>query len=80
MKNSVSIRIGAVADTVSFKGGKYDGGHFDRAKMKAGLSGKERAEIDTNFADAICDHVGIKERRRDRRANKYKDKDRRRGE
>ncbi|WKV17033.1 hypothetical protein [Nostoc phage NMeng1] len=76
MTNSVRIRIGAAADTVEFSGSETR--IFDRAAMKYGCSGANRADIDSNFAEAIVEHMGIKDRRRDRRANKHKD--RRRGE
>lgn len=80
MKNSVSIRIGASADTVKFSGPKV--GHvsatLDRAEAKRGMSGADRRQYDTDLGILVCDHVGIKDRRRDRRANKHKD--RRRGE
>lgn len=80
MKNSVTIRMGAVWDSVKLAGPGV--GHvsvtIDRAKDKAGMSGAERRDYDTDIANLVASHVGIKDRRRDRRANKYKD--RRRGE
>ncbi len=83
MKNSVTIRMGAVWDSVEFAGpsvgtAEHASVTIDRAKAKAGMSGADRRDYDTDIANLVASHVGIKDRRRHRRNNKHKD--RRRGE
>lgn len=73
MKNRVTVRIGAAYDDVT----SSVFGRIDRAAAKRGKNGADRRDIDTAVAEAICEHVGIKHKRADRRARNQKYKQRR---